>query len=194
MNTKRNPEYPVEQMFIDRWSTRSFENRELPVEHIRRLFEAARWSPSSMNEQPWHLIFAANQNDRNLFLETLMDGNRLWAKDAPLLVYFLAKKQFTQRDRVNRHAAFDTGAAWMSFSLQAHHLGYHTHAMGGFYADKAHDLLMIDREEFEIMICAAVGSRTVHSSLPQELEKREGPSPRKAQTDFIHEGVMPKTD
>lgn len=131
----------VDPRFVERWSPRAFSDRSVPDEDLEAIFEAARWTPSSFNEQPWRFVYATSQEDRDRFLEAILPGNRAWAKDAPVLVYIVARTTFERNGKPNRHAWFDTGAAWMSLALQARQLGIHTHAMGGIDPEKAASIL-----------------------------------------------------
>jgi nitroreductase len=38
---------------LNRWSPRSFAERDVSAEDLKKVFEAARWAASSYNEQPW---------------------------------------------------------------------------------------------------------------------------------------------
>ncbi|MGA7613881.1 MAG: nitroreductase family protein, partial [Thermoanaerobaculia bacterium] len=120
--TLRKSDLPVHPMFVDRWSRRAFSPEPIDRATLSTLFEAARWSPSSMNEQPWFFLFATAEEDLERFRSVLVPGNRTWADHAPVLVIAYARKNFSN-DRPNRWAGFDTGAAWMSLALQAHHSG-----------------------------------------------------------------------
>ncbi|MDD5708685.1 MAG: nitroreductase family protein, partial [Kiritimatiellae bacterium] len=124
-------------MFVDRWSPRAYLPEPIPEHQIRMLFEAARWAPSCFNEQPWLFVYATSEADRSRFAAALVEKNRAWAGIAPLLIFVLARRNFRQSGKQNRHAAFDSGAAWMSLALQARKLGLYAHGMAGFDINKA---------------------------------------------------------
>ena len=133
MTKTPNPRVPsarVDAQFIDRWSPRSFAPEPLSAAEIASLFEAARWSPSSSNLQPWLFLYETDGPDRPLFDSILKPGNRVWASKAPLLAFLFARIR-TEDGREPRTTQFDAGAAWMSLALQAHALGICTHAMAG---------------------------------------------------------------
>ena len=90
-------EYPVAEFIKSRRSGRSYAEQDVKQDIINTLFEAARWAPSSMNEQPWRYLYATKKSNEQLWekiFDTLMDGNKIWAKHAPLLVVSLAKKNY----------------------------------------------------------------------------------------------------
>ena len=184
----RNPAADIDSMFIDRWSPRAFEPIPLTQTQIDSLFEAARWSPSCFNAQPWLFIYAAAAKDRARFMPALVDKNQTWVKNASLLIYLLCRRNFSHNDQENRHAPFDAGAAWMSLALQARKLGLHAHAMAGFSREKAYEILNAPAEEYDIMAAIAVGYRAEPSCLPEALASSEKPNDRKAREEVAREG------
>jgi len=179
IHNPRTPEAEVDSMFLDRWSPRAFVDEPIPEHQIRSLFEAARWAPSCYNEQPWLFVYAVSRDDRERFATALVEKNRLWASRAPLLIFVLARRNFAATGKPNRHSAFDAGAAWMAFALQARKLGLFAHGMAGFDQEKAYDILGVPREEFEVMAAVAVGRRGDGSHLPEDLAAKEAPNTRK---------------
>ena len=184
----RNPAADIDSMFIDRWSLRAFETMALSQTQIDSLFEAARWAPSCFNDQPWLFIYAATAADRERFLAALVEGNQVWVKNAPLLIYLLCRKHFRHNHKENRHAAFDAGSAWLSLALQARKLGLHAHAMAGFSRDKAYAILQAPAAEYDIMAAIAVGYRAGSEVLPKTVAAREKPSERHPPREVAREG------
>jgi nitroreductase len=184
----RKPAYGIDRMFIDRWSPRAFSSEPLTPEQVQTLFEAARWAPSCFNEQPWFFAYATSQEDRQAFADVLVKKNQLWAGRAPLLIFILARRQFKQGGRENRHAAFDAGAAWMSLALQARKMGLYAHAMAGFNQEKAYELLKVSPEQYHIMAAVAVGYRGESDHLPEDLLKIETPNSRNPLSEITHAG------
>ena len=184
----RNPTAEIDSMFIDRWSPRAFEPTPLTHQQIESLFEAARWSPSCFNEQPWLFIYAASAADRERFMPALVEGNQLWVKNASLLMFLLCRRNFSHSGKENRHASFDAGAAWMSLALQARKLGLYAHAMAGFSRAEAYEILHVPEQEYDIMAAIAVGYRGDPAMLPDPVAAREKPSERKALQDVVREG------
>lgn len=176
----RVPECEVDSIFTDRWSPRAFLPDPLPPEQIRSLFEAARWAPSCFNEQPWLFVYATKPEKREKLVSALVPKNQRWAAKCPLLIFALARKNFKQGARENRHAAFDTGAAWLSLALQARRLGLYAHAMAGFKQDKAYEVLGVSKDEYHVMAAIAVGRKDESSAeLPEDLLEMESPNTRK---------------
>jgi len=170
----------VDPQFPDRWSPRAFSDKKIPEDVLMTLFEAARWAPSSMNEQPWFFIYAAADDDLTLFRQCVKETNRVWADKAPVIAFVLAKKKFDRNGDENFHALFDTGAAWMSLALQARKMGLYAHAMGGIYRDKVYNLLGVPQEEYHVACGVAIGYYGDPSTLPPALLEREFPSGRKS--------------
>ncbi len=185
----RESSYPkLQKMFLDRWSPRSFLPDPLSGEDVATLFEAARWSPSCFNDQPWLFLYARSEEQRKEFAGALVEGNRGWAGVAPLLVFAFARKAFARNGKPNSWAEFDTGAAWMALCLQAHSMGLWCHGMGGFDAGKAHEITGVPQETYRAICGIAIGRKGDLSALPEELREREGPSERRALEEIAMEG------
>ncbi|MEJ2199413.1 MAG: nitroreductase family protein [Desulfuromonadaceae bacterium] len=188
LHNPRTPEAEVDSSFVDRWSPRALAPEPLAEEQIAALFEAARWSPSCYNEQPWLFLYATGAEDRERFASALVERNRLWASRAPLLLFVLTRLNFQQNQKPNRHAGFDAGAAWMALALLARRLGLYAHAMSGFNRQKALEVLGVSAEEYEVMAAVAVGRRGSADQLPQELADLERPNERKPLTAVARPG------
>jgi len=161
----------VHPMFVERWSTRAYTDDPVPDTDFDALLEAARWAPSSFNEQPWLFVYSATTDERDRLADILVPANQAWAGRAPRLAILFARKRFARNDRENASAAFDTGSAWMSFALQAHHMGYSAHAMKGFDHEAAFEVTGLSPETYDVMCMLAVGR-------PAELDEPEPRSPR----------------
>ncbi len=179
----RVPAHPVDQRFVQRWSPRAFDVDPIADDHFRVMFEAARWAPSSMNEQPWSFVVTTDGEGRDRMDATIMPGNRAWSDAAPAVLWVIAKTTFKD-GTPNGHALFDTGAATMQLVLQADAMGYRTHYMGGIDAAAAHTALGLDAEH--VVTCAiAMGRQGDPSGLPEWAQARETPSGRRAQEEFV---------
>ena len=176
----RVAEAEIDAMFTDRWSPRGFLSDPLPEHQIQALFEAARWTPSCFNEQPWLFVDATEEGDRQKLGSALVAKNQSWALNAPLLMFVLAKRNFKEGGRENRHASFDAGSAWMSLALQARKMGLYAHAMAGFSVEKAYKVLGVSPEEYLVMAAIAVGRHDPEADLPADLAKMEAPNVRKS--------------
>lgn len=139
-------------IILERWSPRSFADRDVSAHDLRTIFEAARWAPSSYNEQPWR-FFAGHRNSETYgkILDALVPFNHDWAKSAPVLILGVARTRFSHNDSPNNYAAHDLGAAMALMALQATALGLSAHQMAGFDWVKA-------REAFEIPEAYTMGS------------------------------------
>lgn len=194
----RRAEAPVNRVFMERWSPRSFDpDYELGEEQLRTLFEAARWAPSCFNEQPWRFHLARRGSPAfALFLEPLAEGNRVWARNASVLVYVVGRRYFSKSGKENTTFEFDCGSAWMSLTLQARLMGLYTHGMAGFDRDAAGKLLKTGRTREKVIAAFVVGKKDDPSRLPEELAQREKMSDRESLGaimrihDRIHDGEL----
>ena len=182
----RTADYPIDPIFLDRWSPRSFTAEPIPDADLATLFEAARWAPSSSNQQPWRFLYAKRDTpDWALFFDPLADGNKAWAKDTSALIAIVSKRKIAAKgdrpERENYNHSFDTGAAWAYLALQASLLGWHAHAMGGFDVARAiADLAVPDDYRMEAMV--AVGR---YSADPDAKANSRSP-----QSSFVRAGVF----
>lgn len=184
----REPQVHVDPIFLDRWSPRALSPEPIPEEQIKTLFEAARWAPSCYNEQPWLFLYADSGETLELFRSLIVEGNRRWTDNAPMLAFLLAKKNFTRNEKVNDWSVFDSGAAWMALALQARRLGLYAHAMAGFFREKIYKALGIPQESYVAICAIAVGKYGNPESLPAELQKNEKPNSRKPLSEVYIKG------
>ena len=177
----RKPEHEIAPIFLERWSPRAFTNEEIPDSVLMRCFEAARWAPSSTNQQPWRFIYAKRGHARfPVFCEAILERSRMWAQHASAIVFIISKKMAFARGelKVSRSHAFDAGAAWENFALQATMLGWSVHPIGGYDQVNAPGLLGIPDEGWQMHIAVAVGRRGDKASLAAEFAAREHPNLR----------------
>jgi nitroreductase len=180
-------ESPILEAIQMRRSSRAYADKPVGKEHIDSLFEAARWAPSSVNEQPWLYLYATKDQHAlwNKIFECLNDSNKVWAVNAPLLIVSLARKNFTRNDKPNQSARYDLGAANAFLSLQAAHVGLNVHQMGGYDAAKAKQNLNIP-DHFETVVIMAIGYPGDVALLPENLKLRElAPRERYLQQEFV---------
>jgi len=180
-------EHPISDLIKNRKSTRAFSVRPIEVEIISSLFEATRWAPSSTNEQPWVYIYATRDQVAlwDKLFTCLNEGNKIWAKDAPLLILSLARKNFTKFSGANAYAMYDLGGANSFLSLQAVELGLQVRQMAGFHHEKAIRQLNIP-DTYDVGVFIAVGYPGDPHSLPENLKHRElAPRERLLQQEFV---------
>jgi nitroreductase len=188
-------QYPIHDLIKRRWSPRAFSDRSVERDTLRSLLEAARWAPSSNNEQPWSFIVATkdDQAEFGRLLSCLVEGNSLWAQHAPVLMVSIARMSFEDDGKPNRHAFHDVGQAVANLTVQATALGLAVHQMAGFHPDKVRELYGVPKE-FEPVAAIALGYPGDPQSLPDKLRTRElAPRERKPLTGFVFTGRWGKT-
>lgn len=188
---RRTP-FDILPLVLNRWSPRSFASDPPSEDQLAACFEAARWAPSSNNEQPWRFLYARREEELTLFRSCLVEFNQAWANAAPVLIAVCAKKTFSHDGSPNACHAFDSGAAWMLFALEARRRGLYTHGMAGFDREKAARVLQVP-EDFEVLAFVALGHRGPKEALPARLQNREFPSSRNPVESFAFEGAFPET-
>ena len=179
--------YPVAPIISERKSTRAFASRPVEEEKILSLFEAVRWAPSSSNEQPWMYIYATSDQPelQKILMEPLASGNQIWASQAPLLVFSMARKKFLRNGNENKHALYDLGGANAFLSLQAVHLGLQVRQMAGYDHGRAVSLFNIP-DDFEPGVFIAIGYPGTPDQLPEPLRIKEtAPRERFLQESFV---------
>jgi nitroreductase len=156
------------------------------------LFEAARWAPSSYNNQPWHFIYATKDSaEWKTFFNLLIEFNQSWCKNAAALVVIVSKNAFAYNNKPSRTHSFDTGAAWENLCIQATHMKLVAHGMEGFDYDKAKQNLNIP-DDYTVEAMCAIGKPGKKEDLPADLQKREELSDRKPSTEFVYSGKFRK--
>lgn len=172
---------------IQRWSPRTFSSTPVEAEKIATFFEAARWAPSSYNEQPWHYIYAGKEGAGRAELESLLTPGNAWAKSAPILMMSFTKKTFAKNGKENRHAMHDVGAASGYLVLQLPSLGLIGHQMSGFAWEKANAMLGVPEEYVPGSMIAVGYPADPRTDDSEELKKdEEKVRVRKPQSEFVH--------
>jgi nitroreductase len=186
----RRPDHPVEPLFVDRWSPRSFSGEPVPDTVLLSAFEAARWAPSASNAQPWRFLFARPADPSwSDYLELLIPRNRQWAAQASALIVIVSALDVERRGEVvaNISHSFDAGAAWTNFAHQALLLGWHTHGIGGFDRVAARERLAIP-QDFAIEAMVALGKRANLDRLHADFHPQETPNGRRPLTESVFAG------
>lgn len=188
---KRNPTHKINSLFIDRWSPRSMTGEDIDDVDLMSLFEAARWAPSSYNNQPWRFIYAKRNNIEswNKLFDLLYEGNKVWAKNAAALVVVISRKNFEYNEKPSITHQFDAGAAWENLALEASDRGIATHGMQGFDYQRARTDLEIP-ESYDVMAMIAIGKRGPKENLPSKLQELEFPNDRKPLREIVMEGYF----
>ncbi len=186
----RKPNYPIENIFIKRWSPRAMSGEPISEKELMTLFEAARWAPSSYNNQPWRFIYAKRDTEHwPQFLALLAESNRIWAKDAAALVIVASHNNFEKTGKPSRTHSFDTGAAWENLALQAEASNLVAHGMEGFNYDAAAKLANLPAD-YTVEAMIAIGRHGKTESLPEKLQAVEQPNDRKPLNEIVFEGTF----
>lgn len=189
-NNSRKSSYPISSIFINRWSQRAMVDTPITNDELMPLFEAARWAPSSYNEQPWRFLYSHKGSASWDTLFALINPfNQVWAKNAGVLVLVLSKNFFENTGNPSHAHTFDAGAAWMSLALQGSIDGLAIRAIAGFDYDQAKTVLNIPAE-FKIEVMIAIGKPGKKEALPAELQPRETPSSRKSLQEIAFEDTF----
>jgi nitroreductase len=188
---KRTPfDFPIHDIATERWSPRAFSDTAVAADILQSIFEAARWAPSSSNEQPWAYIVGRKEDGEAFekLVSVLVPGNSSWAKNAPVLALAVAQLAFAKSGSPNRNAQYDVGAASAWLTVEATSRGLFVHQMAGFDADKARQVFEIPAG-WEPIAAMAIGYPGDPESLPQPLRDREvAPRTRKALSTFVMSG------
>jgi nitroreductase len=187
MEKPADTRHPVHDLIRRRWSPLAFSDRPVEPEKLLSLLEAARWAAASFNEQPWAYIVATRDQPEEFdkLLGCLVEGNRTWAKNAPVLMLSVAKLAFDRNGQPNRHAWHDVGAASATLCLQATALGLFVHQMAGILPAQARAVYGIP-EGWEPVAGLAVGYPGDPAALPENLKQRQNaPRSRKELGQFV---------
>ncbi len=173
MKEKKDLNYKLLDEIASRWSGRAFADKKLEKETVLQVLEAARWAPSSYNEQPWSFIVGLKGSKNfDLILEILNAGNASWAKNAGALILTLSITELERNGNANKFAQYDLGQSVAFLTLEAEKLGLNVHQMGGFDAEKAAESFKIQKP-YEVMSVLAIGFRGDPEILDDALKQKE---------------------
>ena len=177
---------PLLGVLAHRWSPRSYDTTG-PVDELKltAALEAARWSPSANNTQPWRFIVARRGTEAFASIAAnLMGFNQAWAGSAGVLIVALAET-IDENGNERPWAKYDLGQAVAHLTVQAHHDGLHAHQMGGFVADGLREAFGFD-QRFAPVSVTALGVLGEPEALPEGLREREvAPRSRAALDDIL---------
>jgi nitroreductase len=184
----RQPDHLVERLLVARWSPRAMSGTPLTDSQIHSLFEAARWAPSTYNEQEWRFLYSRRETPQwQTFFDLLVEGNQTWCRNAGMLVVIVAHKVFSLNGKPNPVHLFDTGAAFENLALQGTAMGLVIHGMQGFDFNKARTALKVP-DDYDVAAMFAAGNPADPDTLPEMLREREKPSGRKPISEITCEG------
>jgi nitroreductase len=181
--------YPINDVFINRSSPRAMSGK-ITKEELLSLFEAARWAPSSYNEQPWRFIYGFRGTDAwDKLFDLLVPFNQSWAKNGSVLVLIVSRKNFSHNNQPSATHSFDTGAAWENITLQGYHMNLVVHGMAGFDYERARKEYNIP-DDYQVEAMFVIGRPGKKEDLPLDLQDKEVPSGRKTVDEFAFEGTF----
>lgn len=185
-----DPDYPILDHLKNRWSPRAFSDKPVEEEKLVRIFEAARWAPSSYNEQPWNFIIASKQqkDTYDKIYDSLIEFNQSWSKTAPILAISVAQNDFKKNGKPNDYAQHDVGLAMGNLLAQATAEGLHLHQMAGFDKERARGHFKIPDTHTPVA-AMAIGYLGEPEQLPEQMQEGEiKERSRKDLSEFIFTG------
>lgn len=193
--TARTADHPIDRVFLERWSPRSFSAEQVTRAELFTILEAGRWAPSCLNSQPWRFIYGLRGTESfDRILAGLWPSNQAWARNAAALVIVLSVTEGQLPGQAESRSlpthAFDAGAAWMSIALQAQSLRWAAHGMAGIDAEVLRATFQIPFDH-TVQMVFALGRRGEPELLPEALRQREMASLRRPLSDLVGEGRLP---
>ena len=178
--------HTVTETILGRRSPYVFSDTAISKDELKALFEAARWAPSSYNEQPWRFI-VGQKGDAvyDKILSTLVDANAAWASQAPVLVIAATSTRFARNDKENGHARYDLGQSVASLALAAWSNGIAVHQMAGFSPDVAAKAFALP-DGTEAVTAIAIGKVAAPETLDEDTrQKEQGPRQRRPLSEIV---------
>lgn len=191
LDGRKNPttEFPIHPLLAERWSPRGLDAEfSIDRQMLGSLLEAARWTPSASNSQPWRFVVAPRgSQDFATILEHLTGANSLWAPHAAVLIVVCAQTTNAEGEAL-KWAHYDAGQAAAHLSIQAESMGLSVHQMAGFRAEELHAALELPAALAPVTV-VAVGRLDPHADLPEPLDQREvAPRERKSLPELVLRG------
>ncbi len=169
---RANTDHPVSEIIAKRWSARAFSTRPVEFSKLLSILEAARWAPSSRNEQPWrYIVFTSDNPEMLKKAQSVLKEINDYSKRAPILICAITKKTYSENGNPNRLHFHDLGAANENMFLEAFNQGLIMHEMGGFDVQKARDTFNVP-EDYEVGIMIAIGYQDTYHVLPERLRQK----------------------
>jgi nitroreductase len=179
-------DHPISEIISKRWSARAFSSKPVELSKLLSILEAARWAPSSRNEQPWrYIVFTSDNPEMLKNAQSVLKEINEYAKRAPILICAVAKKTYSENGDPSRLYFHDLGAANENMFLETFNQGLIMHEMGGFDVQKAREIFNIP-DDYEVGIMIAIGYQDSHLVLPARLRhKAFTPRIRKALSEIV---------
>lgn len=193
--TRAQTQFKINDLIAKRWSPYAYSDRMVEPDDLRSLFEAARWAPSSYNEQPWRYIVATRDEPEEFarLLSCLTERNQEWAQAAPVLAIGVVKKNFARDSKPNRHAGHDLGLASENLCLEATSRGILVHQMAGILPDRVRELYDLP-EDVEALTGIAIGYYGDPSTLSEARQRSDSKRrPRRPLAETVFTGRWGKS-
>lgn len=187
MNKSAQTHFPIDERLARRWSPYVFSERPVSAETLRSILEAARWAPSSFNEQPWRFVVGMKGHGEThaRIVDCLAEGNRTWAAQAPVLILGIYKYGFSANDKPNKSAPHDLGLAFAQMIFEAGRHELFAHMMIGLDPELARTTFAIPNDA-EAYTAMAIGQRDTGEAGDSTLRVRENKArQRLAQREFV---------
>ena len=185
--TNRKSEYPINDIILNRWSPRAMTGESIDDATLMSFFDAARWAPSSMNNQLVRFVYAKRDTEHfQKFMNVLVEFNQKWCANAAALVMVISRKKSYYKDVPQRSHALESGACMQNLMLEATSKGYVAHGMSGFDFEAAHKLLRLSKD-WSVDVMLAIGKYDATKS----EEMKEEISNRKPLAELVFEGAPP---
>jgi nitroreductase len=174
MKQRPHYDYTIDEILQKRWSPRSFADKPLTDEQVYKLLEAARWSASFNNTQPWYFVWSHNDGSElyEKLFTCLTPRNQEWVKLAPVLMMTFTNTVFEINGQPNPWAKHDLGLAMGNLTTQASLMDIFIHHMAGFSMEKVKELFVIP-ENIEPVTMVAIGYLGDIHQLSEFNQKRE---------------------
>ena len=180
------------EIIQERWSPYSFSQAPVEEFKLKAMFEAASCAPSCNNEQPWIFVISTMDNEAvfNDYIGFMVDGNKIWAKNAYAIVISMARTRFSHNGKSNRWAFHDTGMAVSNLLLQALALDVYVHQMGGYSVERVKEYFKLgdDIEPVAMMAIGYLGDGSL--LIPELLRRDETRRPRKSVSEFVFKNSL----
>ncbi len=159
----------MEQPYQSRWSPLTWDaTHTLDVSATDLLVDAARWSPSAGNSQPWSFVTALRGEPvHTTLLAQLAPSSRRWAPAASLLVVNICHRYVDGTDwDYSEFAEYDLGQSVAHMTMQAHAMGLHARQFRAFDRSAVESALAVPKH-WVAMTMTAIGRPARHAPVPE---------------------------
>ena len=173
MSRNAHTSTPINPVLAARWSPRSYDTTAtLTPADLTPAFEAARWSPSANNSQPWRFIVGFRGDETfNKIVPTLAGWNSAWMPNASAIIVAVAQTAGAD-GTPNHYALYDLGQSVAHFSVQAQTDGLYVHQVAGTDVEALKEAFNLPAG-YEAFLTIAVGKLAPADDLPEPLAERE---------------------